>query len=114
MIDVEKVIRGLKRCSKGTCPSFMSKEYAECEYTVGLYCGKDRVLADAIELLKSQPQIVRCKDCKYRSIYCTEATDGTTLYTCNHPCANNVPRPADWYCANGKRRNDALTQKGCE
>lgn len=52
MIDVEKVIRGWERCSKGTCPSFVSKEYAECEYTVGLYCRQDRLIADTLELLK--------------------------------------------------------------
>lgn len=49
--------------------------------------------------------VVRCKDCKYRSFYCTEATDGTTLYTCHHPCANDVPRPFDWFCADGERKN---------
>jgi len=52
----------------------------------------------------AQEEVVRCKDCKYRSFYCTEATDGTTLYTCHHPCANDVPRPVDWFCADGKRR----------
>lgn len=50
-------------------------------------------------------EIVRCKDCKYRSFYCTEETDGTTLYTCHHPCANDVPRPLDWFCADGERRD---------
>ena len=48
--------------------------------------------------------VVRCKDCKWRSYYCTEATDGTTLYTCHYPCANDVPRPADWFCADGEKR----------
>ena len=57
------------------------------------------------ELLKEQPEIVRCKDCKYRSYYCTEATDGTTLYTCHHPCSNSVPRPGDWFCADGEAKS---------
>ena len=48
-------------------------------------------------------QIVRCMDCKYRSYYCTEATDGTALYNCHHPCANSVPRPGNWFCADGKK-----------
>ena len=48
--------------------------------------------------------LVRCKDCKWRSFYCTEATDGTTLYACHHPCANDVARPAGWFCAEGERR----------
>ena len=51
-------------------------------------------------------ELIRCKDCKWRSLYCTEATDRSTLYTCNHPCANDVPRPADWFCADGERRTD--------
>ena len=49
-------------------------------------------------------ELVRCKDCKYRSFYCTEATDGTTLYECHHPCANSVARPGNWFCAEGKRK----------
>ena len=51
-----------------------------------------------------EQEIVRCRDCRYRSFYCTEATDGTTLYECHHPCANSVPRPGDWFCADGKRK----------
>ena len=59
---------------------------------------------ELLQVLKEQPDVVRCKDCKNRSYYCTEATDGTTLYTCHHPCANDVPRPGDWFCADGKRK----------
>lgn len=51
-------------------------------------------------------ELVRCQDCKYRSLYCTEAADGTTLYTCHHPCANDVPRPFYWFCADGERKDD--------
>ena len=54
MADIEKVIRGLKRCSEGTCPSIFSKEYEECEYTDGLYCRRDRLIAETIELLKEK------------------------------------------------------------
>lgn len=60
-------------------------------------------LIHAVKYLKDQAEIVRCEECKYRSLYCTEATDGTTLYTCNHPCANDVPRPFNWFCADGKK-----------
>lgn len=52
MADVEKVIKGLERCLKHTCPAIYSKEYKECEYTVGLYCGQDKLLHEALELLK--------------------------------------------------------------
>ena len=50
----EKVIRGLERCLARTCPGIGSKEYAKCEYTIGLYCGMDNVMRDALELLKAQ------------------------------------------------------------
>jgi len=82
--DIEKVIRGLERCTKQTCPSILSKEYEECEYTDGLYCRQDKLLVDALALLKEQQEkilmmnmvygsdckvvgeLVRCKDCKHR------------------------------------------------
>lgn len=51
MPDKDKVIRGLERCLKGTCPKFDSKEYANCEYTSGLYCRQDKLLWDAYKLL---------------------------------------------------------------
>ena len=54
MADIEKVIKGLERCLKHTCPDIYSKEYKECEYTVGLYCGQDKLLHEALELLKEQ------------------------------------------------------------
>lgn len=54
----------------------------------------------------SERELIRCKDCKYRSFYCTEATDGTTLYECHHPCANSVSRPGDWFCADGERKTE--------
>jgi hypothetical protein len=57
-----------------------------------------------IDMFKDMVCVVRCKDCKYRSFYCTEATDGTTVYTCHHPCANSVCRPGDWFCADGERK----------
>lgn len=56
MADRAKVIRGLERCLKGTCPAVWSKEYADCEYTVGLYCGQQRLMFEALELLREQEQ----------------------------------------------------------
>lgn len=65
------------------------------------------IIADAIDFIERQKaEIVRCKDCKWRSYYCTEATDGTTMYTCHYPCADGTPRPADWFCADGEKRTD--------
>lgn len=53
------------------------------------------LLTDALKLLKEQPEIVRCKDCKWFS----------EKGFCKHPDggAGNI-RPADWFCGDGKRR----------
>jgi hypothetical protein len=60
MIDREKVVRGLERCLKcGMSPTSSAEElkaYIDCEYTVGLYCGKDRLLFETLELLKKQEE----------------------------------------------------------
>ena len=113
-MDIDKVIEGLKYCQKAACVSYKGHKcpYIRSEYEEGCICEMQNdalealtELMDEVELLKEQPEIVRCKDCKYRSLYCTEATDGTALYTCNHPCANDVPRPFDWYCADGRKKD---------
>lgn len=67
MADIEKVIKGLERCLKHTCPDIYSKEYKECEYTVGLYCGKDKLLHEALELLKEQPKWIPINERKPNS-----------------------------------------------
>lgn len=56
MPDIEKVIRGWERCRQHTCPALDSEEYKDCEYTVGLYCGQDRLIDETIELLKKLNQ----------------------------------------------------------
>ena len=57
MPDREKVIRGLERCLKHTCPAIDSKEYRDCEYTMGLYCRQDILMHDAIAMLKEQDAV---------------------------------------------------------
>ena len=58
-----------------------------------------------VELLKEQEAIVRCKDCKYSNLYCTEDTHGEWLFECCHPSTddNTVIRKWNWYCADGER-----------
>ena len=71
MPDLEKVINGLERCLKNTCPSVFSEEYRNCEYTMGLYCRKDKLLQDVLELLKEQEEqkrnpVIICPHCGKR------------------------------------------------
>ena len=57
-------------------------------------------MRDAVELLKEQPEIVRCKDCMYNSI-----SDSESLGQCLIQYGWFPARP-DWFCADGKKRND--------
>ena len=52
--DAEKVLRGIERCNKCTFPSVLGDQtpYLECEYTIGQYCGKDKLIFEAKELVK--------------------------------------------------------------
>lgn len=55
MADLEKVLRGWERCKKCNMSPIAPREaheaYYECEYTIGLYCGKDKLVFETIELL---------------------------------------------------------------
>ena len=76
MADVEKVIKDL-------------------EYQINGHFKLNRETAtDALELLKSQPQVVLCKDCKHYK---------------NNKCFYTMRRHGlhdDWFCADGERRTD--------
>lgn len=58
MPDLEKVLRGWERCKKCSmspiAPQEAHEAYYECEYTIGLYCGKDKLEYETIALLKEQ------------------------------------------------------------
>ena len=51
------------------------------------------LVRDAIDLLKEQDTVVRCKDCKYHG-----------KDTCSAGAGIAYPPPDDWYCADGERR----------
>lgn len=55
---------------------------------------------DILALLKEQPQIVRCKDCKhYKDGFCYNPN----TYDDEKTRGNTVP---DWFCADGERRSE--------
>ena len=65
---------------------------------------KRQVYADAIELLKSQPQVVRCDDCKhYNELggYCAYSWQ----YQANKLHPYGFPCEPDWFCADGERKD---------
>lgn len=88
-MDREKVIKGLEHCAK-------EADCRGCVYfkeMVGHYEGyKCNCMSDALALLKEQPDIVRCKDCKWYDPRCAL-------------CDNcGLPREPRFFCADGRRR----------
>ena len=87
-MDKEKVIRGLERCLVCNTSAITSaegeKEYRDCEYTVGLYCRQDKLLRDALELLKEHGAVAVHDP----GAYCPKC--GWMLYPEDHPhhCGN--------------------------
>ena len=90
MADIDKVIRGWERCQKcNTMPLMGNIAYIECEYTTGLYCRKDKLISETLNVLKEQQNIVRCQDCKF-----SEKCEIRDLML-NHE---------NGYCADGERK----------
>ena len=85
MADIEDVIKALEN-------ALMEKIFDGEFVLLSAY-----IIADAIELLKEQPQIVRCKDCKH----------GTTCFGHFISCEIfEVARKPDFYCADVEKRSD--------
>lgn len=92
MVDRKQTIYDIERCTchvPGACRD--CSKYKEGHPP--LSCMED-LLNDALELLKEQPEIVKCKDCAFR-----DPRDGM----CEHVLQMRDP---DWYCADGERRDD--------
>lgn len=89
-MDRKKVIKALETCKTGHLHRKADK------YVVSLDV---RFVNTILELLKEQPNIVRCKECKYWD-YRTEG--------CMHLTGRIAPivkTGADWYCCDGERKD---------
>ena len=109
MADIENVIKGLECClNRNDCKNCPYKE----EYDPYLDC-IDMTRKDAIELLKEQEAVVRCKDCKHRP---TQTKPPKTYgFSIEFPEESKCPCQCDdgfyswypnddWFCANGERK----------
>ena len=93
MPDREKVITGLECCmSEHICRGCPYREKGECE-DGGYYYSKS--IEDAIALLKEQPEIIRCKDCKHW---------GTSDCAMYNTWGDDESTPDDWFCPIGEMR----------
>lgn len=60
----------------------------------------------AEELLKEQPEIVRCKDCKYlEHLAWLDEKNGKECYVCRKHTFTGMRSP-DWFCADAERGNE--------
>ena len=58
------------------------------------------VVFDTLVLLKEQPEIVRCGECKYNSGRCQGLY--IQFVTCYR---TGIPHKENWFCADGERRD---------
>ncbi len=100
MPDREKVIKGLEHCAFGSsdpcyendCPYYQS----DCT---------EELKKDILALLKAQPDVVRCKDCKHS----TMTADGKLCKYCDFYKEDDgspmqLYHEGDWFCADGERK----------
>ena len=104
MTDKEKVIKGYECCLRinggcKDCPYWDKTKSNKCER---------KLKRDAIAVLKEQPQIVRCKDCKYYNKsghFCKSSKlMNKTADAMVHTYGMDVYD--DWFCADGEREKD--------
>lgn len=94
MIDREKIIRELEDLGGWHTHHYnpLHYEYAE-------------TIHNALVLLKEQPEVVRCKDCKYYESYGKFCRyDGA--YKSNSKHLYGIMCNPDWYCADGERKEE--------
>ena len=94
MIDKKKVINGLEKCKRCECDDCTEKNASQVPWDCPAY---DDFVDSALALLKEQPEIIYCKDCKYGRPMCQPWED----IICAQNRATHIP---DWFCAEGKRR----------
>lgn len=100
MADREKVIYSIERCVCHVPDACRDCNYDNYEYNKCV----EKLLWDALELLKEQETVVRCKDCKHSTLtfngdckYCDLCTDDNGFLVERNTSG-------DWYCADGERR----------
>ena len=92
-MDREQVIKGLECCARTD-----GKYCGHCHYTNEGDCVAE-MSKDVLAMLKEQPQIVRCKDCKYKQ----KSYVADRQWWCNR-----LEKHCDdeWFCADGEREYD--------
>ena len=96
IIDKKKVIKGLKECS------IDDVDCKHCPYNGEgnqKYGCKTVMQREALKLLKEQPEIVRCRECKY-------GEKVNSVYLCGKTRGFGLSHAPDWYCADGEKNDE--------
>ena len=93
MADIEKVIKGLEFCGGSSCRTGIGCN-EKCPYFNGWLSVPCSLREDALELLKEQKAVVRCKDCIKVDVCCRRVTDNP-----------------DWFCADGIAKDTDVLNK---
>ena len=99
----QMVKKGIENCLLTSSEEEYEAQCEDCPYFYpDVDCGtcKQELRKDALELLKSHPQIVRCKDCKHGRIYenCVKCENA------GNPGMFATYHRIDWFCADGERK----------
>ena len=117
MADIEKAIKGLEDLRENMARKNMWYLYKVCCDAIELLKEQqkeiDEIADEYIDIGKEmakQPQIVRCKDCRYGHHVVETVNGEMTTYCifCTKPYIErgNATHEPDWYCADGRKRTD--------
>lgn len=97
MTELNRVIYDIERCTCHVPDACRDCSKYRGEYTPDCM---EQLLTDALKLLKAQPDVVQCGECKhYKDGFCYNPN----TYDGEIACGNTSPK---WYCADGKRREE--------
>ena len=96
-MDREKVVNDLEAI--WVCCKNRQNIKAQDEIDREMFTDWAEIIDDAIALLKSQPQIVRCKDCKHYRYY------GLSSDTVSECTIDHCYPDSEWFCADGERKD---------
>ena len=98
MPDREKVISAL-HC-RGQDLMIDLPACDKCDYQTQMInrmgCDFRQLCRDVLELLKEQPEIIRCKDCRH-------GEKCNSVYLCGKSRSFGIAHDPSWFCADGKR-----------
>ena len=79
----------------------------KCNYPSSCFEELCKAVDIAIKALSAQPEIVRCKDCRWHTVNELKK-DGTDdrRYKPSYCLLYSMHRDEDWFCADGERKED--------